>query len=110
MVLQKTVENLKARPRSERRAIARVTALAVVALLFIGWVILFFNNIRENGIQIQPIDIPVQEALNTPQAVEARMQIRNSIGEVQDTLRAAQQNSGAQADTGQTESPAPSTY
>jgi hypothetical protein len=90
MVLQKTVENLKARPRSERRAIARVTALAVVALLFIGWVILFFNNIRENDIQIQPIDIPVQEALNSRQITEAKAQIQNSFGGLKESIQAAQ--------------------
>lgn len=110
MVLQKTVESLKSRPRHERRAIARLAALAVVAVLFIGWVILFFNNIRANGIQIQPIDIPVEEAINTPQAAEARAQIQNSFGGVQDALR-TMQNSGASANVdSQSEASSPATH
>lgn len=109
MVLQQTFEKLKARPRSERRAIARVTALAVVAIFFVAWVIAFFSNIRANGIKIQPIDIPVEEALNTPQADEARAQIQNTLGNVQDTIRSVQQNNGTPEDSGQGDATVPVT-
>ena len=110
MVLQKTVDNLKSRPRHERRAIARVTALAVVAVLFIGWAILFFNNIRANGIQIEPIDIPVEEAFNTPQAAEARAQIQNSFCGVKNSLQTMQNSGTAATADGQSEVSPPSTY
>jgi len=98
MVLQKTVDHLKTRPRHERRAVARAIAMLVVATLFIGWAILFFKDIRANGIQIEPIDIPVREALNTPQAAEARIQIQNSFGGVRNGLESMQNSAALQQD------------
>ena len=90
MVLQKTVAHLKTRPRHERRAVARGIALSVVAILFIGWVILFFRDIRANGIQVEPIGIPGRDAFNTPQITEAKMQIQNSFGGVRNSLQTIQ--------------------
>jgi hypothetical protein len=46
MVLQRTLNNLRERPKEERTAIAAWIAIGVVALLFAGWLIFFFNSIR----------------------------------------------------------------
>jgi uncharacterized protein HemX len=49
MVLQNTVNNLRERPRNERKAIAGAAAVTVVAILFIGWAIFYFNKIQNNN-------------------------------------------------------------
>ncbi|MDO8522167.1 MAG: hypothetical protein Q7S08_02680 [bacterium] len=101
MVLQKTVDNLKSRPRHERRAVARGIAIAVVAILFIGWIILFFRNIQANGIQIEPIGTT---GLNTAPLTEAQNQIVNSFSDIKDNLQAIQNSTAAQSQGAQDES------
>jgi len=98
MVLLKTIGNLRARPRHERRSIARGIAMLVVAILFIAWVIFFFNKIRVNGIQVEPIEMPGKDAFNTPQITEAKMQIQNSFGGVKDSLQSIQNSAALQQD------------
>ncbi|MDO8552025.1 MAG: hypothetical protein Q7S01_00685 [bacterium] len=90
MVLQKTVDNLKARPKHERRAAARGIAMAVVVILFVGWVIIFFKNVRETGIQIQPINIPKPSAFNTEPLTNAKEQLESGFSGMKDSLQAAQ--------------------
>lgn len=53
MVLQNTVNNLRERPRDERKVIAGVTAITVIAVLFIGWAVFFFKKIQNT----EPIQI-----------------------------------------------------
>jgi hypothetical protein len=45
MVVVRTVNRLRERPKDERVAVAGAVAIAVVAVLFIGWVVLFFHGI-----------------------------------------------------------------
>ena len=94
MVLRKTVDNLKTRPRHERRAVARGIAVTVVVILFAGWVILFFRNIRENGIQIEPIDVPQPAAFDTESLTAVKEQIQNSFSGLKDSIQ-AEQNASA---------------
>ncbi|OGG60059.1 hypothetical protein A3C86_03210 [Candidatus Kaiserbacteria bacterium RIFCSPHIGHO2_02_FULL_49_16] len=86
MVLKKAVDNLRGRPHHERRAVARGSALVVVGILFLGWVIWFFNNITANGIQIEPIQIPKLSAFNTESIIEARKQVQDSLSEMKNRL------------------------
>lgn len=49
---QETVENLKNRPRDERKYIAGVLAVAVVVILFLVWAALFFKKIQGGGADV----------------------------------------------------------
>lgn len=95
MVLQKAVDNLKGRPKDERKAVAGSIAVLIVVILFIGWVILFFNNIRANG-QVEPIGIPGRDAFNAPQITEVKLQIQNSFGGVKNSPQIMQDAAAAQ--------------
>jgi type II secretory pathway component PulM len=46
MVVQRTIKHLKTRPHHERRAVAVLTAFAVVVILFLLWVYQLFATIR----------------------------------------------------------------
>jgi len=72
MVLQKTVDNLKARSKDERKVIAGGVAIAVIAVLFLGWAFLFLKKIQ-SGNQIESVR-QVQNAepqLNSSDSVES---------------------------------------
>ncbi len=47
MVVQKTIDNLKDRPKDERQAVAIGTASAVVAVLLVAWAFFFLKGVRE---------------------------------------------------------------
>jgi len=108
MVLQKTVDKLKSRPRHERRAVARGVAMLVVAVLFIGWVILFFKNIQANGIHIET---PGQGTFNTAPITEAQNQIANSFNGIKNNLQSIQNSAVSQQSNGtEGEVPPQTTY
>ena len=46
MVLQNAVNNLKERPRDEKKVIAGGVAIAVIVILFLVWAFLFFKKIQ----------------------------------------------------------------
>jgi len=50
MVIQKAVDNLKERPKDERKAVAGGIAVTVVAVLFIAWSIFFLKNLGKTAI------------------------------------------------------------
>ena len=45
MVVRRTIEHLKGRPKEERTALAASISIGVVAVLFIGWIIFFLHSI-----------------------------------------------------------------
>lgn len=49
MVLQKAVDNLKDKPKEDRKAIAGGIAITIVVLLLAGWTFLFFKKIQRGG-------------------------------------------------------------
>lgn len=51
MVLQKAVDNLKDKPKDDRKAVAGGIAVAVVAVLFFGWAFLFLKKLQNTSIQ-----------------------------------------------------------
>ena len=53
MVLQRTIENLKDRPKHERRAVALLCALGVVVVLLIGWMFFFFRTVHRSVTDVQ---------------------------------------------------------
>ena len=66
MVLLRTIENLRARPKDERRAVAFGVAIMVVALLFFGWAIFFFRGVSENT-DLERINDAYSQALRQTQ-------------------------------------------
>ena len=50
MVLKDAVDNLKERPKDERKAVAGGIAIAIVALLFFGWAFLFLKKLQKGGV------------------------------------------------------------
>ena len=49
MVVQKTIDNLKGRPKDEKTAVASSVAVAVVAVLLLGWGFWFVHNLKRGG-------------------------------------------------------------
>ncbi len=59
MVVQKTVDKLKAGTHDEKHAAASVAAAIVVFVLFLGWGYFFLRNLKENPLpQIDTSAIP----------------------------------------------------
>lgn len=52
MVVQKTIDNLKDRPKDERKAVAGGIAITLVVVLLIAWAFLFFKRIQSGSQQI----------------------------------------------------------
>jgi hypothetical protein len=102
MVVQKTIDNLKDRPKDERKVVAGGVAIAVIAILLIGWAVLFLRNIQ-NGTQQVSFDAGAQNEFNPSNVTEAQQQIKlqNQNGNTDDLYRirddaAAQQVQGSQ--------------
>ena len=52
MVVQKTINNLKERPKDERAVIAGGIAVSIVVVLLVAWAILFLRNLQKNSQQL----------------------------------------------------------
>ena len=46
VVVQRTIDNLKERPKHERKAVASSIAIGLIIMLLLGWAIVFFSRIR----------------------------------------------------------------
>ena len=62
MVILRTIENLRERPKDERRAVALGVALAVVAILFVGWAIFFVRKVQ-SGADLQQVNQAYTQAV-----------------------------------------------
>jgi predicted PurR-regulated permease PerM len=49
-MIQKSIDNLKRRPKDERTAVAGGISVAVAAVLFIVWVVYFFHKIQSGAV------------------------------------------------------------
>lgn len=59
MVVQKTINNLKDRPKEERQVVAVGAAGIIVLILLVGWAFFFLKSIRREQSAIQSaVDIP----------------------------------------------------
>jgi hypothetical protein len=75
VVVQKTIDNLKDRPKDERKAVAGGIAIAVIAILLIGWGVLFLRKIQ-NGTQQVSFDAGAQNEFNPSNVTQAQQQIQ----------------------------------
>ena len=94
MVLKKALANLKDRPRDERHAAALSIALLIVAILFVGWVILFFKKIQNTSIQTSSIGASVNSKFDLSAVQEAQQQLVN--GYSNNANQNSEQSQGAQ--------------
>jgi hypothetical protein len=62
MVLQRTIENLRDRPRHEREAVAFWIAVAIVIVLTLAWGVYFFRN--TSAPDFSPVNNAYTEAVN----------------------------------------------
>ena|GEM_PF-2281447 len=65
MVLQRTIENLRERPKHERQAVAFWIAVAVVAVLIVAWGIYFATSLDSKD--LQPVNDAYDQALQQVQ-------------------------------------------
>lgn len=69
MVLQRTLDNLRERPKHEREAVAFWIAVAVVLILFLFWGVFFFRNISTPDLQpVNAAYTQVVEQISSTQA------------------------------------------
>lgn len=76
VVIQKTVDSLKDRPKDERKAVAGGIAIFIIAVLLLGWAILFFRKIA-NGTQQVNFDSGAQAEFNPSNVTAAQQQIQS---------------------------------
>ncbi len=81
MVVQRTIDNLKERPKHERKAVASWIAIGLIVILLIGWAIVFFSRIRsaaqDSNIQDQAAStVPVQTNPVTTNTYQTDAQIQ----------------------------------
>lgn len=107
MVIQKSIDNLKQKPKEDRTAVASSISIAVAAILFIAWAIYFFHKIQSGAVSptLDGSNQFSQQAMQDAQAAFQQqsssanrdlMQLRDQInsqqqGPVQQTV--VQQNS-----------------
>lgn len=78
MVVQKTLNNLKNRPKDERVAVASGTAIFVVLILFIGWAYFFLKKIQSS--QLTDISSGAQDKFNFTSVRDAQEQLKKQYG------------------------------
>lgn len=96
MVIQKTINNLKDKPKDERKAVAGGIAIAVVAILFIGWTFFFFKSIQR-GTQLQQLDGGAASEFYSTTVQEAQQQLMEGFSDF-DELRALREQYGNQSE------------
>lgn len=77
MVVQKTISNLKERPKDERKAVAGGIAIFIVVVLLLAWGFLFIRRIQ-NGTQQITIDSGAQSEFNFQNVKAAQQAIEKS--------------------------------
>jgi|SRR3989344_939391 len=94
MVIQKAVDNLKEKPKEDRKAIAGGIALTVVVLLLVGWAFLFFKKIQR-GAELQQLGGGAQEEFDFSSVREAQRELMEGFSDI-DELRAVREQSAEQ--------------
>src|SRR3989344_7555829 len=98
MVLQKAVNNLKDKPNDEKKVVAGGSAIAVVAVLFAAWAILFLKKLQSGG-ELQELGGGAQDEFLGSSIREAQDALMRDFSDVNE-LRTARDQSGAQGEFG----------
>ncbi len=100
MVVQKTIGNLKDRPKDERKVVAGGIAIFVISVLLIAWAILFFRRIQSGQLQVN-LDSGAQNEFNPTATQQAQQQINQSNGQTPEDLYNIRNDAAAQQAGGQ---------
>ncbi len=101
MVIQKAIDNLKDKPKDDRKAVAGGIAFALLAILFFGWAFFFFKKIQR-GAQSQQLGGGAQDEFNPSSVREAQQQLMQGFSDTNE-LRAVRDQSGQQSQQGATQ-------
>src|SRR3989344_7682752 len=91
MVIQKAIDNLKDKPKDDRKAVAGGVAIVVVVVLFLGWAFIFFKNIQR-GAQLQQLGGGAQDEFNFSSVREAQEELMQGFSDF-DELRNVREES-----------------
>ena len=61
MVIQKTLNNLKDKPKDDKKVVAGGIAILVMAVLFVGWAFLFIKKLQRGDATMQIGGTPQDE-------------------------------------------------
>ncbi len=87
MVVQKSINNLKERPKDEKTAVATGGAVLVVAILLFGWGLWFVQNIKKGGSFNTYIGDKPQDRFVAPAVREAEKSLETTIRSESDAFR-----------------------
>jgi len=91
MVIQKAIDNLKDKPKDDRKAVAGGVAIVVVVVLFLGWAFIFFKNIQR-GAQLQQLGGGAQDEFNFSSVKQAQEELMQGFSDF-DELRNVREES-----------------
>lgn len=91
MVIQKTVDSLKDKPKDEKKAIAGGIAILVVAVLIVAWGFFFLKKVQR-GAQLQQIGGAPDEFMSSSMR-EARNELMKSFEDIDALMEARDQSS-----------------
>ncbi|OGG77875.1 hypothetical protein A3B35_00605 [Candidatus Kaiserbacteria bacterium RIFCSPLOWO2_01_FULL_54_24] len=94
MVIQKAVDNLKDKSSDEKKVVAGGIAIAVVAVLFVGWAILFLKKLQRGG-ELQQLGGGAQDEFLGSSIREAQDALMRDFSDI-DELRATREQLGQQ--------------
>ncbi len=87
MVVQKTINNLKERPKDEKTAVATGGAVLVVIVLLFGWGLWFVQNIKKGGSFNTYIGDKPQDRFVAPAVRDAEKSLEGTMRSDSDMLR-----------------------
>ena len=92
MVIEKTINNLKEKPKEDRKAIAGGIAIAVVIVLLVVWAFFFFRKIQR-GAELQQLGGGAQDEFNFQTVRDAQQDLMDSFDDTSELLEARNQTS-----------------
>ena len=104
MVIQNTLNNLKDRPKDERKVVAGGIAISIVVVLLAAWGIMFFRKIQ-SGVQQVNLNSGAQEQFNFTSVNDAQQQLQQNLNSAKDELQQLRTDAAQQPAVQQTVQP-----
>lgn len=92
MAFQKALESAKDKPKDEKQAIAGGIAVAVVAVLLVGWAFFFFRSIQR-GTELQKLGGGAQDEFNFSTVRDAQSELMKHFDDISAIIDARNQSS-----------------
>jgi hypothetical protein len=95
MVIQRAVDNLKEKPKDDKKAVAGGIAIMIMAILFFGWAFMFVKKIQRGTTELQ-FGGTAQDDFNFSNVRQAQDDLMNDYSREDELLEARrrQQQSG----------------